>query len=192
MIRRPPRSTLFPYTTLFRSHVAAERLELRRRVAGQLGDTRVRAGVAEVGCPRDVETLHAAVARVEVRARLTRERAPVAVVATGDHVEHEGGVADGPRERPHVRDVGEAAGEAAPVRDAAVRGLEAVRAAERGGDADRAAAVPAERDRTAAPRARDRRAAARATRRERGVPRVLGHAEEGVLGDGLVAELRRV
>src|SRR3712207_8108472 len=24
MIRRPPRSTLFPYTTLFRSHVAAE------------------------------------------------------------------------------------------------------------------------------------------------------------------------
>src|SRR2546426_7311544 len=39
MIRRPPRSTLFPYTTLFRS--AAERRELgrnaiahRRRVAG--------------------------------------------------------------------------------------------------------------------------------------------------------------
>src|SRR3712207_8565401 len=25
MIRRPPRSTLFPYTTLFRSHVAGER-----------------------------------------------------------------------------------------------------------------------------------------------------------------------
>src|SRR5258707_8714513 len=25
MIRRPPRSTLFPYTTLFRSHVAATR-----------------------------------------------------------------------------------------------------------------------------------------------------------------------
>src|SRR2546426_5359212 len=24
MIRRPPRSTLFPYTTLFRSHVSAE------------------------------------------------------------------------------------------------------------------------------------------------------------------------
>src|SRR3712207_7221960 len=27
MIRRPPRSTLFPYTTLFRSHVALERGE---------------------------------------------------------------------------------------------------------------------------------------------------------------------
>src|SRR3712207_7902602 len=25
MIRRPPRSTLFPYTTLFRSHTAADR-----------------------------------------------------------------------------------------------------------------------------------------------------------------------
>src|SRR2546426_8280218 len=30
MIRRPPRSTLFPYTTLFRSHVSAE---TSRRVA---------------------------------------------------------------------------------------------------------------------------------------------------------------
>src|SRR5260370_12814596 len=50
MIRRPPRSTLFPYTTLFRSHVeerggAAEREETapatagRRRVAA---DGRVR------------------------------------------------------------------------------------------------------------------------------------------------------
>src|SRR3712207_7574420 len=29
MIRRPPRSTLFPYTTLFRSHI----LTLRRRLA---------------------------------------------------------------------------------------------------------------------------------------------------------------
>src|SRR2546422_3169265 len=26
MIRRPPRSTLFPYTTLFRSHLALQRL----------------------------------------------------------------------------------------------------------------------------------------------------------------------
>src|SRR2546422_6867688 len=51
MIRRPPRSTLFPYTTLFRS---AERGEARQRVGdlgeqerqlgGQLGDA-----VPEVG-----------------------------------------------------------------------------------------------------------------------------------------------
>src|SRR5260370_29857232 len=36
MIRRPPRSTLFPYTTLFRSHVAAA-LGQRRR-DGQLAE----------------------------------------------------------------------------------------------------------------------------------------------------------
>src|SRR3989442_14610049 len=32
MIRRPPRSTLFPYTTLFRSHQLAPRTEVRVRV----------------------------------------------------------------------------------------------------------------------------------------------------------------
>src|SRR2546429_810393 len=39
MIRRPPRSTLFPYTTLFRSALRAEFLELRptRLVAGMTG-----------------------------------------------------------------------------------------------------------------------------------------------------------
>src|SRR3712207_7727627 len=31
MIRRPPRSTLFPYTTLFRSHLASDRLEVGHR-----------------------------------------------------------------------------------------------------------------------------------------------------------------
>src|SRR2546430_13702219 len=39
MIRRPPRSTLFPYTTLFRSYADAERLlretlDMQRRVLG--------------------------------------------------------------------------------------------------------------------------------------------------------------
>src|SRR2546422_7860187 len=37
MIRRPPRSTLFPYTTLFRSHQESDRVDLdarRARVAG--------------------------------------------------------------------------------------------------------------------------------------------------------------
>src|SRR5689334_23739218 len=34
MIPRPPRSTLFPYTTLFRSHVAAERLEVLADLLG--------------------------------------------------------------------------------------------------------------------------------------------------------------
>src|ERR1051325_11010731 len=35
MIRRPPRSTLFPYTTLFRSRVDFDFLELRER--GEIG-----------------------------------------------------------------------------------------------------------------------------------------------------------
>src|SRR5260370_29102818 len=40
MIRRPPRSTLFPYTTLFRSHRAERVLEVAQpeRVAGRLHD----------------------------------------------------------------------------------------------------------------------------------------------------------
>src|SRR2546422_6872277 len=35
MIRRPPRSTLFPYTTLFRSNVSRAELRLRPRVDNQ-------------------------------------------------------------------------------------------------------------------------------------------------------------
>src|SRR5688572_31741461 len=34
MIRRPPRSTLFPYTTLFRSTPSPGRARYRRRVSG--------------------------------------------------------------------------------------------------------------------------------------------------------------
>src|SRR2546422_7862095 len=44
MIRRPPRSTLFPYTTLFRSAVA-ERLALEGHLAGCAG---CRAAVADL------------------------------------------------------------------------------------------------------------------------------------------------
>src|SRR3712207_8333782 len=47
MIRRPPRSTLFPYTTLFRSDVAGDHLvrlggrdDLAVRLAGQVGASR--------------------------------------------------------------------------------------------------------------------------------------------------------
>src|SRR5438552_12408199 len=38
MIRRPPRSTLFPYTTLFRSYVCNdERAAIKKRINLQLG-----------------------------------------------------------------------------------------------------------------------------------------------------------
>src|SRR3712207_7238146 len=43
MIRRPPRSTLFPYTTLFRSHVADQRDD---RPVGRRGDPERRRDVA--------------------------------------------------------------------------------------------------------------------------------------------------
>src|SRR5438034_7391655 len=38
MIRRPPRSTLFPYTTLFRSQLRAEQGRDDRGLGGQRGD----------------------------------------------------------------------------------------------------------------------------------------------------------
>src|SRR5256885_17236593 len=38
MIRRPPRSTLFPYTTLFRSPVSRRVAEPRARAAGETPD----------------------------------------------------------------------------------------------------------------------------------------------------------
>src|SRR5258708_22520400 len=51
MIRRPPRSTLFPYTTLFRSHAAhreaGAHLEVRDRAA-RLGDHRLLPGDLEL------------------------------------------------------------------------------------------------------------------------------------------------
>src|SRR5215204_3241606 len=50
MIRRPPRSTLFPYTTLFRSLARPERvaqlLEVARQIAGGIA-------VALAGLPRE-------------------------------------------------------------------------------------------------------------------------------------------
>src|SRR3712207_8324515 len=58
MIRRPPRSTLFPYTTLFRSALVAGARKPRHPRAGRArperGDNRVRAGrpAADGGGPR--------------------------------------------------------------------------------------------------------------------------------------------
>src|SRR2546426_4879246 len=44
MIRRPPRSTLFPYTTLFRSRAAAHAVVLPFRFHAQLGKVARRRG----------------------------------------------------------------------------------------------------------------------------------------------------
>src|SRR5258706_6201047 len=57
MIRRPPRSTLFPYTTLFRSRGrAAVELNVGRGDAG-IRINRARTA-AEVDCPEAVGTAH--------------------------------------------------------------------------------------------------------------------------------------
>src|SRR3712207_6892924 len=48
MIRRPPRSTLFPYTTLFRSSPAASRHHLAERS----GSSQVENGTASLPCLR--------------------------------------------------------------------------------------------------------------------------------------------
>src|SRR5256886_9685305 len=56
MIRRPPRSTLFPYTTLFRSvppaALAAARDQQLLAVTGEVSDLFVRVGVAHHGADR--------------------------------------------------------------------------------------------------------------------------------------------
>src|SRR5438132_6060171 len=63
MIRRPPRSTLFPYTTLFRSHQSLRALQ-RLGVAGLLEPA---AELAVVGCVASPEALHGALRlRLEV------------------------------------------------------------------------------------------------------------------------------
>src|SRR3712207_8228496 len=64
MIRRPPRSTLFPYTTLFRSQAVPGPPERRGPHARGRGDRVVRA----IQLRRDV------VAAVEVQPRLVRVR----------------------------------------------------------------------------------------------------------------------
>src|SRR3989454_7693209 len=56
MIRRPPRSTLFPYTTLFRSHLPAAALQRGPRADGK-SEARVLAPQlgAELRCERSEE-----------------------------------------------------------------------------------------------------------------------------------------
>src|SRR3712207_8083406 len=56
MIRRPPRSTLFPYTTLFRSHDGRDddRLDLRARPEGRVDGGQHEGGQEEADAVGDV------------------------------------------------------------------------------------------------------------------------------------------
>src|SRR2546422_7974976 len=108
MIRRPPRSTLFPYTTLFRSHHVARLGIDRHRPARAVplhppggGDQRLAVGVAGGLLQRLVDHVHAVVAAdreevgvaavhgVELPHELAVQRVVelVVVVPGGDHVE---------------------------------------------------------------------------------------------------------
>src|SRR3712207_8891746 len=79
MIRHPPRSTLFPYTTLFRSHVAGRVDERPTGVAGV--DGRVRLDRA-----RDLERGQRLDRAVDRRHDADRER--LALVERGRSEEH--------------------------------------------------------------------------------------------------------
>src|SRR3712207_7872377 len=65
MIRRPPRSTLFPYTTLFRSawfFVARSARFLRRQREALLGEIGTLQGALLPNVPPELSRLHASVA----------------------------------------------------------------------------------------------------------------------------------
>ena len=73
MIRRPPRSTLFPYTTLFRS-VAGVFAVLEEPVEGERGINFERSGGGR-GAPRNVGAVDHGIVFVDRRVRLlTTER----------------------------------------------------------------------------------------------------------------------
>src|SRR5438034_5834084 len=77
MIRRPPRSTLFPYTTLFRSLFNWRRLRTRRPKLGStlpVGSVRIR---SEERFSRNAET--------DLVCRLLLEKKKNTIKATGEH-----------------------------------------------------------------------------------------------------------
>src|SRR5258708_1334337 len=66
MIRRPPRSTLFPYTTLFRSLLLEDRDTLRVARAGELGGVFPPGDVGDLGGGEPHHLVVRAVAEAEV------------------------------------------------------------------------------------------------------------------------------
>src|SRR3712207_8920970 len=79
MIRRPPRSTLFPYTTLFRSDVEVLAQPLAPGAverAGQADDALRLDGPAQ---PRDVHARYFRAAAVRVRISSSEEEPPLTI-----------------------------------------------------------------------------------------------------------------
>src|SRR5690242_21627613 len=74
MIRRPPRSTLFPYTTLFRSHLAAGRVAERDAHAEIEVVPALRPTRRELGHPRSEEHTSELQSHVNLVCRLLLEK----------------------------------------------------------------------------------------------------------------------
>src|SRR2546422_3274339 len=72
MIRRPPRSTLFPYTTLFRSCGQLVQSISRCDVHGRVAERDV--GVTDVGCVRSEEHTSELQSRLHLVCRLLLEK----------------------------------------------------------------------------------------------------------------------
>src|SRR2546429_2744945 len=105
MIRRPPRSTLFPYTTLFRSPALAlfrrvvngvkrPELHLRVMLAEHFGDRRRQSGLAMIDVP-DRPDVHVRLAALEfllghvlrlLRLPLSRSGATLQTFGAGDGI----------------------------------------------------------------------------------------------------------
>src|SRR3712207_7937764 len=72
MIRRPPRSTLFPYTTLFRSHHQTDESGAARRSAGAWAEREPRSRATTPGGRRAVPSAAAATQASTHRATVLR------------------------------------------------------------------------------------------------------------------------
>src|SRR5688572_31870338 len=79
MIRRPPRSTLFPYTTLFRSSDGARPRLVRRRAHAGHGQNRGRAAVPQVPVVSNPSGLSEAVDRKSTRLNSSHSQISYAV-----------------------------------------------------------------------------------------------------------------
>src|SRR5260221_13534723 len=92
MIRRPPRSTLFPYTTLFRSHPTgsvtgcAARHEARHSprlpLAPPCSQPRSRPGVAELGVVRRLRHFHPTTGEKQKRNHKYKQHDPMKYITT--------------------------------------------------------------------------------------------------------------
>src|SRR2546428_5067883 len=82
MIRRPPRSTLFPYTTLFRS-VSAHPPYLRKRAHTQVRPYKTDDRIRWRGAPRSEEHTSELQSRSDLVCRLLLEKKTLTIPRTG-------------------------------------------------------------------------------------------------------------